>query len=452
MREIQRMVEQWSRETQVAFCIPGHGGGRAVGPAVRDFLGAAAFRADVTQARGIDDVLAVDGAFAALRQRAARLWHAEETWLLGNGSSGGVIAMMLAALQPGETVVMPRGIHMSALWGLILSGAVPHFLPLRLDPVLQVALPPSEAPQQASVFAVSPTYFGHIAPVRELAGGVHAFNKVLMVDEAWGAHLGFLDRLPANAMQCGADLATASLHKMLGGLSGTAVLHRRGSRVDAPRLYSAVLATSTTSPYYGAFISVEAVVDTMAQHGSATVERMLAVAETLRQELKVLPGIEVAPPADDPTRVAFAADGWTGDALEGWLRDRGVAVEMAMARHVLLVVGPSHRRYDARLMARTLRHLPRRQMQPIQVALADAPLAMTPREAWFAPRRCRTTVEATGQVAAEPWCIYPPGVPALLPGERISAEVLDGLRQAAAAGARILGPADATLDTVQTVA
>jgi lysine decarboxylase len=395
------------------------------------------------------DAFDATGVFPALRARCARAWHAHDAAFLSGGSSSGVQAMMLAALAPGQEVTLGRDLHLSAVWGLIASGAVPRFLPTEWDAETGLARPPRLEGVAGPLFAVRPNYVGWCCAVPER-------TDLTLVDEAWGGHLGFSSRYPQSAMQRGADLATSSVHKMLSGLSGTALLLRQGQAVDPARWFHAAMMVSTTSPYYGAWLSLEGAVEQMIRQGAELWDRVWEGAAGLREALRGLPGIRLVEAGgleSDPTRVLFALEGWSGHAVEAALLRRGIAVEMATAGHVLLVVGLGHRPSHVQRLTTALARLTRSPQGPGTGVHWSVPsLSMPPREAWFAPRRSCPWDAASGRVAAEPVSIYPPGIPLLIPGERVDGGVVDALRQAQEQGARLLGLADPTGQTLQTVA
>lgn len=442
------MVARHVHRVRARFCIPGHGGGRLAPPAARRFLGLAAFRADVTQTPDIDDALDPGGTFGAARTMAAQTWKADQAWFLTGGSSAGVQAMFLAALSPGQTVVMPRDIHLSALWGLVMSGAVPRFLPLRWDASGWIPQPVQAADVSGHepLFVVRPSYYGLCCNLRELTG-----PRTVLVDEAWGGHLGFGSG-PESSMQQGADAAVTSAHKMLTALSGTAMVLARGERVAPDRLQQAVVAVSTTSPYYGQWVSLEATVEQMRHRGSELVARAYRTAAQVRSALSALPHVTLSDTAEDATRILFGVHGWRGYDLEQALLRRGIAVEMATLSGVLLVVGFSTRDSDVERLLRCLARLTPRKHVAVPLPWVTGPLQMPPREAFFAPRRRVPLAQAEGRVAAEPMAVYPPGVPAIIPGEKITREVIDSLTGARQAGARLLGSTDTSAESLLTVA
>lgn len=443
----------------LSLCCPGHGGGVDADPDVVTLLGRGAFRADVTQVPGIDDLLAPEAEIREAQELAAETWGARRTWFLTNGTTSGVHAALLAVCRPGDVVVAPRASHRSVLEALILTGAVPAWVPCEVDPVFGCALPPTDAAWEETLalsprpprlaLLTRPTYHGDASSLglmRRLAEK----GLMVVVDEAWGAHFGFHPRVPASACTSGADLVASSTHKTCGALSGGSMLHLCSDRVDGERVAAAVRLVTTTSPYYGVLASLDGARRQMALHGQEVVESTLAGADCLRRGLGLLEGVHVAGTdrvgtlpgvaGTDPTRVLFSLRqrGYDGYAVAAILRERcRVQVELADAFSLLMLFAPSvdPGRLDDVLAVLaslpSLSPLPLREetgLPPAAEARAGLRAVMTPREAFFSPRESVDLASAVSRVAAEAVCPYPPGIPLWVAGEEISASALATLK------------------------
>src|SRR5215211_5985579 len=209
------------------FHVPGHKGGQGADPALVAALGQAAFEHDIPA--GIEGVdIGPDSPFQRSQRLAAEAWGARRSWFLIGGASQGNHAACLALRHSGPRVVGQRNVHSSTVDGIILAGLEPAFVAPELDPELGIAhcLTPEslaealdEAPDAVAALTVSPTYFGAVADVRGLARVAHDRGVPLVVDEAWGPHLRFSPLLPESALECGADLVLASVHKLVGSLT-----------------------------------------------------------------------------------------------------------------------------------------------------------------------------------------------------------------------------------------
>lgn len=434
-------------------------GADLIGPLVRD---------DVAMQGGLDDN-AYSGRFL---EQAEALWAASvgadhARFLVGGSSQGNITALVLIG-GPGQAVAVDRTSHRSALSGLVISGSRPTWIYPRIHPELGLPLgvdPASleDLPEQVSaVFVTAPSYVGTIADVAGLARACHARDRVLAVDQAWGAHLFFLPG--AGAFAQGADLAVTSVHKALMGYSQTAVVGIRGPLLAASRLSQAVDLTATTSASGTLMASIDAARAVMERLGPAALERAIDLVEGMRVRLRTVPGLVVVDEAVasvpcDPLKLTLwlPRTGVHGVALAEDLWQRGHGVETADLDSIVMTMTLVD---DARFCERVTelliqlieqhRQLPR---DPAPAALwqVTPQIVMSPREAYFAPRRRVPLAEAVGEVAAEQFCPYPPGVPLLAPGERVTADIVRDIQQAGEL-VRVAYCSDPSLQTMEVVA
>ncbi|SHN45977.1 aminotransferase class I/II-fold pyridoxal phosphate-dependent enzyme [Cryptosporangium aurantiacum] len=476
-----------------ALHVPGHAGGRTVGPGLRNLLGSTFLASDVW--------LTPADATTARREAealAAKAWGSDEALFLLDGSSGGNRAVHLAQQQnPGaDHVVVARDSHTSTLAGLVLSGATPHWVTPRLDqggfgislgidPIsLDRALTDLAATghRASLVSMVSPGYAGACSDVRALAAVAHRHDAPLFVDEAWGAHLPFHPDLPENAISAGADVAVTSAHKMLAAPSGAALILVRGERIDAGRIGRTVQMTQTTSPLLPVLASIDEARRTMVSRGRILLDRTLDLVADARRRLAAIPGVRVAEAEDlgvprerfDPLRLVVSVRGLglTGLALEKLLRTPGPGLGTSGLLHPAVAVEGSDESnlfvaittctspdvVDALVTAlRTLSCRPRRRLRPawdgqlVAALLAPREQVCTPREAHFAATENIPLERAVGRTSAEPITPYPPGVPAVMPGERLDRDAVAALERAVSTGMHIHGAADPTLATVSVL-
>ena len=247
--------------------IPGHKG-YGVDPALKEALGEAAILHDLPAGLEWIDIGEEPTAFQRAQQLAAEAWGAKRSWFLLNGASGGNHAICMTFAHAADhtragppdrgTVVVQRNVHSSIIDGLVLSGLLPAFVAPEIDPELGIAhcvMPEAldatlEAnPDAEAVMLVSPTYFGAVARIQELAEVAHARGLPLVVDEAWGAHMHFHDELPAGALTLGADMVLSSTHKIVGSLGQSAILHLgKGDLIDEEIVDRSVTLVESTSP------------------------------------------------------------------------------------------------------------------------------------------------------------------------------------------------------------
>ena len=442
------------------FTIPGHKHRATVG---RITAG------DVPLYGGLDTVKQQRGTLARAEHLAARLWNADFARFSVGGSTHGNQVFVLAVGRPGERVVVPRTLHRSLLLGLVLADLVPVWLPARVES--SVALPLAPTPDDVrqalashsdvcAVFIGDPTYIGTTGDVAGVAEAAHAAGKPLIVDAAWAAHFGFHPALPPHPITAGADGMVTSAHKMLPAYSQAALVLARTERLDASRLDAAFEATNTTSPAGSILASIDAARALLETSGHDLLDNLIKTVTTAREVLATVPGLRVLePPLVDPTRlvVVLPGTGADGIGIEQELIDEGMPVEMADRDYLAPIVTMADSRDDVLALCEAIvRSVERRRSRPHPVSPAaqwtlEPDTVMSPREAYFAPHRRQPAQSAIGRISAELVAPYPPGIPVLAPGERITADALESLLVARTAGVRIAYASDPSLATLLVV-
>jgi arginine decarboxylase len=462
--------------------VPGHKGGTGADPRLVGALGRPALALDIPALMWGIDVGPEPTPFAEAQRLAAEAWGAARTWFLVNGASQGNHVALLTLAHSGRDVVVQRNAHSSTVDALVLSGLRPTFVAPELDPHLHVAHCTTPAaldealgatPQAVGATVVSPTYFGAVADVAGLAEVAHAHGVPLVVDESWGAHLAFHPDLPAHALSLGADLVISSIHKIVGSLTQSAMVHLGpGSLLDADVVDRCVTVLESTSP--NSLLSAS--LDTARR--SAAVDGEMLLGETLhglaatRAAVREVPGLDVLDDrlvgspgvfAHDPFRLVIDVRGTRTSGYElarRIMEEEDVHTELAGENVVVAVFGMGENVAEsgARLVSALRRAIAASSLQERDPAAEDfAPpppwgeLAMTPREAFLGPQEVVPVREAVGRVAAESLAAYPPGIPNVLPGERLSAETLDYIQQTLGAGGSLRGASDRALRTLRVV-
>ena len=438
MALLQRLRQ---RPPELPLHLPAHGRGRALAPGLRELLRLPPGSWDLPELPEIGGPLEPDGAVAEAQAAAAALLGAQRCWFGVNGASGLLQSALLALTKPGQRVLLPRNLHRSLLHGCLLGRLRPVLFDLPFDAATGLWLPPTPsllaaaldqalaAGPLAAVVLVSPSYQGLVGDLAGLVAVAQRHNLPVLLDEAHGAHLGLDPRLPANGLAAGADLVVQSLQKAAGGLAQSAVLLQGpASAVPAEVIERGLLWLQTSSPSALLLASAEASLSHLhSPAGRRQLARALDRAAVLRRRLHQR-GLE--PLANhDPLRLALltAPLGVNGLQADAWLLPRGVIAELPEPGCLTFCLG-------LRPPRGLERRLPQRLVQ-LRAALGGAPLApFTPPPlpavaepelelglAWRAPRRQLPLAEAAGQLAAAPLCPYPPGIPLLIPGERIDA-------------------------------
>ncbi len=418
---------------------------------------------------GLDTIKHADNLRVDGERRAAQLWGADWCRFSVAGSTHGNQALALAVGQPGQEVIINRTLHRSLLLGLVLAGLRPVWVRPEIDPgsglPAAVAAPTvrdalAAHPGACGVILGDPSYVGTTGDLAGHARAAHEAGVPLVVDAAWAAYLGFHPDLPRHAIAAGADAMVTSAHKTLPAYTQGALLLARTDRLDAARLNRAFEATHTTSPAGSIVASIDAARALLARHGPELCGRLLRGVAAARRRLREVPGLDVLDgPGVDPAKlvVLLAGTGAHGIAVEADLIAAGMPVEMGDRDTVIPIPaiaddGDRLAVFTEALIASVERHRGAPRHPAAAAAWTVEPqTVLSPREAFFAANETVTAEAATGRVSAELVAPYPPGVPVLAPGELITAETLDALREVAADGGRIAYAADPTLATFQVV-
>ncbi|GAA4552241.1 aminotransferase class I/II-fold pyridoxal phosphate-dependent enzyme [Amycolatopsis samaneae] len=465
----------------VPFTAPGHKQGRGVDPRVLDVLGRGVFDSDVIALNGLDDRLMRTGVLAEAQRLMADAVGAEHTFFSTCGSSLSVKSAMLAAAGPHEKLLLPRHVHKSVVSGLIISGVEPVWVSPRWDPVQRLTHPPGprefadaadREPGVKGVLMVSPTDYGTAGDIRAVAEVAHDRGIPLIVDEAWGAHLPFHPDLPAWAMNAGADVCITSVHKMGAAVEQSSVFHLRGDLVDPAVLKACEDLLGTTSPSSLVYASLDGWRRQMAQHGTDLLGAALALVADVRKTLAAQDGLTVLHDeflgpglahSVDPLKVTVDVQhlGISGYQAADWLREqRHVTVGLSDHRRIVAHFTHADTEESATTLTDALTALVERAPEfpvppPVEIpepGRFELHTAMSPRDAFFGPAEHVPVERAPGRICAEMITPYPPGAPAVLPGELLTRPILDYLRSGLAAGMELPDPADARLDTVRVVA
>jgi arginine decarboxylase len=472
----------------IPFHTPGHIQGNGMDAAFREFVGENICAIDLTPMPGIDDLLQPTESIKEAQKLAAAAYGADRTFFLINGSTSGNQCMMMAAVNPGDKIAVPRNSHKSMLGGLVMSGAVPIYMQPEVDEELHmdhcvtpqtVAATIERHPDVVAVYLVSPTYYGVAADLAEIVRISHEAGKLVLVDEAWGPHFHFHPNLPLSSTAAAADLCINSTHKMLSAFSQCAMLHVKGERVRMDRLEAVIKIFLSTSPNLPMVASLDAARRQMATQGRKLLDNAIDLARRTRErinaidglycfgeELKRKPGVFDL----DPTKVAVTVRGlgYTGYEVSAILRRRyNIQVELADLFNVVALFTIGTTQTAAERFVSAFEELARDE-RPVDLFAPSGileqrlnrgsytlpkipPMRLSPRDAFLANTESVQFRKSKGRVCAETIAPYPPGIPVVAPGEEITDEIIRYLRLELKAGVRIQGPYDAQLRTVRVV-
>lgn len=477
---IYEMLVSHAGKRGSAFHVPGHKQRAVWRDGDADDRYRRLLELDLTELADTDDLHHPSGPIAEAQSLAAACFGAEETRFLVGGSTAGNLAMILGTAAPGDLLIVQRNVHRSVFHGLMLAGVRAVLLqPMIDEPSGLAVIPDADAiaeairryPEAKGVVLSSPNYYGIGANLGTIADLCHSAGLPLLVDEAHGPHFGFHPLLPPSALQAGADVVVQSAHKMLSAMTMGAMLHMQGPLANREAIRQALRMVQSSSPSFPLLAALDLARRQLQTEGAAAFEPAL---EAVRRVKDRLPGTRfdaLKPQLDsrtvkyhDPLKlVLYDADReMTGFQIRDELAARGCIAEMADSRYAVLAFGVGSRPQDADALIHALKEISsdaasfvdrtRNAFAPLP---AHAPLGEIPEPAWI-PRVLSDTEripleESAGRTAGE-WVIpYPPGVPELYPGERITGETIEKLLRWRKQGACIQGAEDASLQYVRVM-
>lgn len=473
-------LTDYRTSNRYGFSPPGHRQGRGTDERVLSVLGREPFLDDVLQSPGLDDRCSRNGYLQRAEDLMADAVGANVAWFSTCGSSLSVKAAMMAVTGGDGGLLLGRDSHKSIVAGLIFSGVQPRWITPRWDAEGHFSHPPSpqqveeawnQHPDAAGALIVSPSPYGTCADIAAIAETCHARGKPLIVDEAWGAHLPFHEDLPTWAMNAGADVCVVSVHKQGAGFEQGSVFHVQGDLVDQDRLSACADLLMTTSPNVLVYAAMDGWRRQMVERGHELLSGALDLACHVREEIELIPDVKVlddellgVEASHDLDRmqvlIDVSATGTTGYQAADWLRAHA-HIDMGMSDHRRILAtlsmaddkGTAKRLVDAiRAWRKAADHFDRAPRitlpAPADIQLETVDL---PRDAFFGSVEAVPPERAAGRIAAEQITPYPPGIPAVVPGERLNDAVLEYLCSGVHAGMNVPDAADPSLQTVRVL-
>ena len=478
---ILQALEAFMASNVASYTIPAHKKGQGVDDETLEVLGKEAYFGDAPMHHGLEDRVSSNKILTHAQSLAADAFGADHCFFSTNGSTLSVQLAVMTCARPGEEIVIGRNAHKSVISGVISSGAVPVWVNPEIDTehacshtVTPDALERTLAahPAARAAMVVSPTYFGVAADVAGLADICHRHGIPLIIDDAWGALFAFHPEMPPSPLDAGADMSVASYHKSLNGIMQTSVILVKGDRIDLDRLSLAMDSFETTSTSVLLLASMDGARRQMALHGKELLDDTLRLARRAASEIAALPKLKLLGPhligrpgvaGFDETKVCIDVDhlGMTGFDAADWLwAERRIGPELADHRHItfLITLGDDDESVD-RLVA-GLRDLvdasgdrgPTKRIACAEQLLDGAEYVVRPRDAFLGMTKKVKLCDAVGELAAEPVSPYPPGVPVLIPGQRVTQQIVDFLQTGVDEGMLIEGASDPSLGELRVVA
>ncbi|CRK80640.1 aminotransferase class I/II-fold pyridoxal phosphate-dependent enzyme [Neobacillus massiliamazoniensis] len=463
----------------IQFHIPGHKKGAGIDPEFRHFIGDNALSIDLINIGPLDDLHAPKGMIKQAQDLAAEAFGADRTFFSVQGTSGAIMAMIMAVCGPEDKIIVPRNVHKSVMSAIIFSGAIPVFIHPEIDEKLGIShgITPDaveralkQHPDAKGVLVINPTYFGISADLKKIVEIAHSHHIPVLVDEAHGVHIHFHDELPLSAMQAGADMAATSVHKLGGSMTQSSILNVKEGLVSAKHVQSILSMLTTTSTSYLLLASLDVSRKQLVTKGRELLDNTIQLAQSIRKKINEIDhlycvGEEIlgseATFDYDPTKLIISIKdlGLTGYEVEKWLREKhNIEVELSDLYNILCIVTIGDTKVEGDLLIQALKELANEcehraeKIEPVKVLLPEIPiLALTPRDAFYAETEVIPFEESEGRIIAEFVMVYPPGIPIFIPGEIITKENLHYIRKNLEAGLPVQGPEDDEMKSIHVI-
>lgn len=458
----------------VPFDVPGHKRGRG-NPELVELLGEKCVGIDVNSMKPLDNLGHPISIIRDAEELAADAFGAAHAFLMIGGTTSSVQTMILSTCKAGDKIILPRNVHKSAINALVLCGAIPIYIEMSVDPKIGIALglendrveqAIKEHPDAKAILINNPTYYGICSDLRGLTDMAHEAGMLVLVDEAHGAHLHFTDKLPLSAMDAGADMAAVSMHKSGGSLTQSSIL-LIGEQMNPEYVRQIINLTQSTSASYLLMASLDISRRNLALRGKESFEKVIELSEYARREINAIGGyyayskelIDGVSVCDfDVTKLSVYTQGigLTGIEVYDLLRDEyDIQIEFGDIGNILAYISIGDRIQDIERLVGALADIKRLYSRDGKDLIAgeyiQPELVLSPQEAFYSERKSLTLDESVGQVCGEFVMCYPPGIPILAPGERITRDIVDYILFAKERGCSLQGTEDPEVNHINVI-
>ena len=458
----------------VPFDVPGHKRGRG-NPELVELLGEKCVGIDVNSMKPLDNLGHPISIIRDAEELAADAFGAAHAFLMIGGTTSSVQTMILSTCKAGDKIILPRNVHKSAINALVLCGAIPIYIEMSVDPKIGIALglendrvaqAIKDHPDAQAILINNPTYYGICSDLKGLTEMAHKAGMLVLVDEAHGAHLHFTDKLPISAMDAGADMAAVSMHKSGGSLTQSSLL-LIGEQMNPEYVRQIINLTQSTSASYLLMASLDISRRNLALRGKESFEKVIELSEYARREINAIGGYyayskelidDVSVCDFDVTKLSVYTQGigLTGIEVYDLLRDEyDIQIEFGDIGNILAYISIGDRIQDIERLVGALADIKRLYSRDGKDLIAgeyiQPELVLSPQEAFYSERISLTLDESVGQVCGEFVMCYPPGIPILAPGERITREIVDYIQFAKERGCSLQGTEDPEVNHINVI-
>ena len=435
--------------------VPGHHMGN-VSNKLKSYLGDIVYRSDVNAPIGMDNLANPHGVLLEAERLMADFTHADHAFFLINGTSSGILAMIMASCKANDRIILPRNVHKSIISALILSGASPVYVAPKLDMELEIANQPSvddyikamqRYPTAKAVFVINPTYFGAVSDLKRIVKEAHSRGMLVLVDEAHGAHYYFDDNGPTSAMDADADMASVSFHKTGGSLTQSSVLLLKSKIICKEIVQKTLNILNTTSPSSLLIASLDSAREYVALRGKENMHRVHRLSHYVREQIAKIPGFI---PCDkehfiskgcfdyDDTKLVIKLDHLDINGFELYQllkHEYNIQIELAETYVIMGVLALGNNKIQMVRFVKALKDISKkhysRKIKDIKHAFGiDFPFQLIrPRAAFHAPGKRVKLEDAVNSISKESIMIYPPGIPLIVPGEVFTKELIERIEE-----------------------
>lgn len=444
-------MKKYIESDPTCFDVPGHKMGNFDND-LEEYAGKTLYKLDVNAPIGLDNLYHPHGVIKEAEDLLADLYNVDEALFSINGTTGGIMTMIIGTIDAKEKIILPRNVHKSIINSLILSGAYPIFVMPDTDPETGIAngvkidnyiKAMDENPDAKAVFVINPTYFGVTSNIKKLAKEAHERNMIVIADEAHGSHLYFHEDLPLGAMAAGADISSVSLHKTFGSLTQSSAILINKERINVSRIKKVYAMLSSTSPNHILLASIDVARKRMALDGHKLLSNTLDLARKTRERINKIRGFHCLDKSYldgngrfdiDETKLVINTSevGLFGFEIFKLMREiENVQMELGEISELLAIFTIGTTQKDADRLVEGLQKISDKYYDITDIktiphfSYSFPKLIVRPREAFHAPSKVISLDDAVGEISAESIMIYPPGIPLAIPGEIITQNAID---------------------------
>lgn len=471
---IYEALERFRKMRIVPFDVPGHKHGRG-NPELVELLGQKCVEIDVNSMKPLDNLCHPISVIREAEELAAEAFGAAHAFLMVGGTTSSVQAMILSCCKQGDKIILPRNVHRSVINALVLCGAKPVYVNPDVDHHLGIALgmkvsqveqAMKENPDAVAVFVNNPTYYGICSDLKTIVSLAHKHGMKVLVDEAHGTHFYFGENLPITAMEAGADMASVSMHKSGGSLTQSSFL-LIGENMNPGYVRQIINLTQTTSGSYLLLSSLDISRRNLALRGKEQFAKVVELAKYAREEIKKIGGYYVFSEDlinhnsiydFDATKLSVHTldIGLAGIEVYDILRDEyDIQIEFGDLGNILAYLSIGDRKQEVERFVSALAEVKRRYQKDKAGMLSQEYISptveMTPQASFYAEKEYLKLEDTVGRICSEFVMCYPPGIPILAPGEKITKDILNYISYAKEKGCSMTGPEDPNIEYLNVI-